>query len=259
MKQPELWIGSALLGFLVLLLGLPLAASATSIGGILRCLPPGWWHFLTRNVPQLTWNWNLIISGLVYSALGVVLSTWVLRWLIESFPRSRLAGVRPRYWPWRWSLSLYATIWLLLTIAFGAGGLFRHLTWIKQDRQPWYDEKTGSMIDLRRTEMTIRQLMLENDFDLELTRKAARCQRYYRVSGPLVSEKFEVIFYGDASNKVSAYVIVARNKQLRSNTHFIAYTAEHEEMRPISELKATLNRLDRIRLVTAENRRFQNE
>ena len=128
------------LGLIFLLLFLlAIAFSQTPLGAMLTYLPIGWWLFLKRNIPQITLNWGLITTGVICSTLMLVLGNWFVRVLYAQIqPRSQ-PGDASRKWRWRWSVGLYASIWLLFLIAFGATGVLRHTTWLLNYNQPWYE------------------------------------------------------------------------------------------------------------------------
>ena len=112
---------------LVLVMILPPLTSPTVPGAMLKHLPFGWWEFLRRNVPQMTWNWGLIVTGIFCSVVIILLAHGLLGFLCRQIQAS-LRPERPlRPWLWRWTLGLYAAVWLLFMIAFGAaGGLIGH-------------------------------------------------------------------------------------------------------------------------------------
>src|SRR5690349_4597901 len=102
MKRIVFWGG----GFLVaLLVVLPMAAGPTDLGAVLRYLPAGWWHFLRRNLPQLTWNWSLIGMVLMCSAILVVLGNWLLTAFYRQMHQLRHQDSNAVRWCWRWTAS----------------------------------------------------------------------------------------------------------------------------------------------------------
>ena len=227
-----------MLGFLLLLILPPVAASPTPLGAIMTRLPFGWWHFLKRNFPQLTINWGMIGTGVVCSVLIIVLANWFLRALFQQFSRTTSGSAPPRRWLWRWTTCLYCAMWLLFGTAFGATGVLRHTTWLMEYHQPWY--RMNFFFELRIVDGFVRQLISENNEDLESTRKALRRKKSIR-GQTLVADEFNVIFYGDRSNKVVAYLIIPRDPQLLSKGKFGAsMPGSNEFVRPSSELQQTI-------------------
>jgi hypothetical protein len=133
-------------------------------------------------------------------------------------------------------------MWLLFAIAFGAAGVLRHTTWLMEYRQPWY--RMNFFFELRMVDGLVQQLAVENEQDLESTRKALLREKSAR-GQTLVADEFNVIFYGDRSNKVAAYLIVPREPQLLSKGHFGAFVpGSNEHIRPSSELRQTIAELE---------------
>src|SRR5262245_2875795 len=85
--------------FLLALL-LPLLASPTSIGAMLKTLPFGWWHFLTRNIPQLSLDWGLITTGVICTAGVLLLGNWLMGTLYRQFQQTQSGSKPIRKWGW---------------------------------------------------------------------------------------------------------------------------------------------------------------
>lgn len=244
-KRSDLRLVGLLLGLVIIILWFPLAGSPTPLGGLVTCLPLGWWHFLQRNVSRIGLNWGLIATGLICSLLVVVVGNWLLRALFSQIRRASHAGQPPRQWRWRWTICLYCGIWLLFAIAFGAAGVLRHTTWLIESGQPWYQKRVNSYVELRMVDGLLQLLLLENHQDLELTRKAFGSQMSYRRSQDLMADEFNVIFYGNKSNQVAAYLIIPRTPRLVARGKFGAsLPGTNGLVRPISELQPTIAELD---------------
>lgn len=248
-SQPHLWIGGLFLGFILLVILLPIMASPSPPGDVLEYLPLGWWHFLRRNVSQITWNWSLIVTGIICSVVVVVLGNWLFQNLSNQIQQALHPGQPPQRWRWRWTICLYAGLWLLFAIAFGASGLLRHTTWLLNNREPWYQRRSNAYAELRSLDVDIRTMALDNDDDLAATRKAFYTQLSYRRRATSLSEEFDVIFYGDRSNKVAAYLMVPRNPELVARGKFCVSIPNGTNLvsdliRPISELQKTIAELE---------------
>jgi hypothetical protein len=228
-----------------LFLVLPLAASRTPTGAVLTTLPFGWWRFLKRNIPQITCDWGLIGTGVICTVLVLLVGNWFLGALWGQVQKRPEANQAPRKWRWPWTVCLYAAVWSLFLIAFGAAGVLRHTTWLLHDNQPWYEERLNTYVELRMAESTVNELLLENSQDLEKARAAILAERGYRRTRNPLCEDFNVILYGDGSNKVAAYLIIPRMPQLRAKGDFAAAAADgRESIRPLSQLQDTLSKMD---------------
>jgi len=244
MKRGRLiiWVGGVLfLWFFVLLL----AASRTTIGAVLINLPLGWWRFLRRNVPQVSYDWGLIVTGVTCTAVVLVLGNWFMGALLRQLQKRREADEPLRKWRWSWTLGLYAAVWILFLIAFGAAGVLRHTTWLLNFHQPWYEERLNSSAELRIADGTVEQLMLENDLDLEKTLRAIAAERGYRRARNPICEDFDVILYGNGSNQVAACLIIPRNPKLLAKGDFAAWAPDsHAAILPLSQLEDTMSKME---------------
>jgi len=245
MKWKRVIIG--IIGFLVLLFFLlPIAASWTPLGAMLTILPVGWWRFLKRNVPQLTYDWGLIGTGIICSILVFLVGHWLMAALFGQFQKRSDAAKPPRQWRWSWTFGLYATVWILFLIAFGASGALRHTTWLLKVDQPWYEERLNYYTEFRMAEGMVEQLLLENDGDLERLRRAIVSEEAYRRSRNPLCEDFDFILYADGSNKVAAYLIIPRNPKLLAKGNFAVSSSDTSEfIRPLSQLQDTLTKMEK--------------
>jgi hypothetical protein len=244
MKWKRLIIG--IIGFLVLLFFLlPIAFSRTPLGAMLTILPGGWWRFLKRNVPQLAFDWGLIGTGIICSILVLLVGHWFMVTLFGQFRKASDAAKPLRQWRWSWTFGLYATVWILFLTAFGASGVLRHATWLLKVDQPWYEERLNSYTELRMADGMVEQLLLENDEDLEKSRRAILTERGYRRARNPICEDFNVILCADSSNKVAAYLIIPRNPKLLAKGYFAVSSPDTSEfIRPLSQLQDTLMKME---------------
>jgi hypothetical protein len=241
--RPILWIAGL---FLVLFLVWPFAISRTPMGAMLTYLPVGWWLFLKRNIPQIGVNWGLIITGVICSSLVLVLGNWLLSFLYEQLQVRSRPGDPARKWRWRWSAGLYAALWLLFLIAFGATGLFRHTAWLLSYKQPWYERTGFDYEQLFEANLTMLHLVDDNKEDFEMTRKAVLEEStYWSVRNP-ISEDYNVILYGDASNKVSTYLIIPRHPKSLATAEFgvTGLPDGGRLFKPLSDLPQLLSNMD---------------
>ncbi len=243
--RPYLWILAAFLGAFFILLLLPVAASPTAFGAVLSSLPLGWWHFLKRNISQVTWSWSLIATSLICSVGIFFLGNWLLRALWAQIQQRAHPGQPRQHWPWRWTICIYAGVWLMFAITLGAGGVFRHTSWLLNYRQPWYQARDNSFVRFRQLEGEVRLLALENEEDLTATRKAFYQQTTYRHPQSLIADEFNVIFYGNISNKVAGFLMIPREPKMLARGEFgVSIPGQNDLIRPISELPRALAKLD---------------
>jgi hypothetical protein len=138
----------------------------------------------------------------------------------------------------------YVALWLLFAIAFGAAGVFRHTAWLMNYTRPWY-ERRPNHFDVDKVSRTIELLAAENDWNLPPTRKAfMHEQSIQHEQWPMV-EDFEVLFYGDRSNHVAAWVVVPRSCPAWMKKDFCVRISDTNfPLKPMSELSQTISNLD---------------
>jgi hypothetical protein len=244
MKPVRIIVG--IFGILILLIFfLPLAASPTAIGAVLTSLPFGWWHFLKRNIPQLSYDPGLIATGVICTIGVLLLGNWFMGALFKPLQKPQASAESQRKWKWSWSLGVYAAIWILFLIAFGAAGVFRHTTWLLKSTEPWYEERLDSYTELRIADGTVQQLMIETDEDLGKTRRPILAERGYRGSRRPLCEDFDIILYGNGSNQVAGYMIIPRNPKLLAKGNFAAWTPESPgSILPLTKLQETISKME---------------
>src|SRR6267154_3500955 len=182
----------AILGIILLLMFLPVAALSTNTGAVIRVVPLGWWHFLERNIPQITYDRGLIATGILCSAAGLLLVNWLMCAMFNQFRATQGVIKSPLRWRWSWSVSLYATIWILFLINCGSAGLWQHIKLLLNSRQPWYEERLNSYVVVRSADSVVQNLMLEHDGNLEKVRKAVTTEYSYSRPRDLLIENFDI-------------------------------------------------------------------
>ena len=234
------WLIGLLAAFLFLAL---LAGRPSPMQAVLIQLPLGWLHFLERNWPEITWNWALIATGVFCSAGIVMLGHWLCASLLKHTHTWHSASAH-RAWRWRWTLAGYIALWLVFAISFGATGVFRHVTWLLNYQRPWY-ERRPQYYDVEIASRQLELLAFENDWNLEATRKALLQQPSFQHEQWSLVEDFEVLFYGDRSNHVAAWVVMPRNCPVWMKKSFSVRISDMESpLKPIAELSQTLSNLD---------------
>jgi hypothetical protein len=109
----------------------------TNLGLAMATLPLGWLRFLERNIPKATLNWSMIVTGVLFSIGVMILGHGIFRGIFAQIQTQARPGGAAKQWPWRWTLSLYLSMWLLFLVAFGAAGVYRHATWLVAYQEPW--------------------------------------------------------------------------------------------------------------------------
>lgn len=96
-------------------------------------LVTGWYSFISRVFPQITWRWGAIAQAVVVGVGLGVGTHYLLRW----FWRQRHAQQdgAPN-WPVRWSVSLVSLLVLLFLATMASVGIGHHVGWLASSRDP---------------------------------------------------------------------------------------------------------------------------
>ncbi len=241
-----LWLGSGfLLGFSFLLSLIPTYVDQGPVFAILTHVPLGWWHFLKRNLPEMTLNWRTVSSGIVFSALILIIANWLSGALFKQIQKSLKPDVVPYRWRWRWTVCMYAGLWLLFAIAVGSAGLFQQTTWLGKYHQPWYEAQPGKSFEFALAIHAIEDAVNEKDGDLAAVQKSLLAETNFMLPRrTLAIENYDVIFY-KGSNQIAAYLVIPR--KLPSGTEgrfYVGYGGYKGSVKPLSELQKTTTELD---------------
>ncbi len=210
---------------------------------VVEKLLTGWWRFLHRNIPSVTVNWTLIITGVLCSLVILVMGHLLLRFLSRHFQSLHSERVRP--WPWRRTLSLYCVMWLLFTIAFGAAGVFRHSSWLAAYDGPWHQVRRYEYSELQQASLVMQMLLQEHNNDPIEIRKALLTNKTDDPRRVVFWEEYNVMLY-EKNGEISAFVIAPREiPNRRPPSRFAVYeSAVEQEIKPWIQLEATIAALD---------------
>lgn len=89
----------------------------------------GWIIVVGDVIPRMTWNWEMIATGLVCLVVFVAGFHWLASWMY----RHRSADAR---WPWRWTLSVTLSVILLFGAGIAVIGLVHQTTWLAKTPEP---------------------------------------------------------------------------------------------------------------------------
>lgn len=89
----------------------------------------GWIVVMGDVIPRMTWNWEMIATGLVCLVVFVTGFHWFAGWMY----RHRSPDAR---WPWRWSLSVTLSVILLFGAGIAVIGLVHQTTWLAKTNEP---------------------------------------------------------------------------------------------------------------------------
>jgi hypothetical protein len=200
-----LWIVVA--GFLLLVF-LPVVAPFLTLAFTIAF---GWIGFLRRVMPAVIWNPDAIGMFVVCSLLALA--------GIQSFG----GWVRgDAGWRWKWTLNLYAGLWLLFLTVMGATGVAHQATWLILSKEPWFEtgiqaRASGAIARNEMKNLALQAIISGEDHDWKLRETQADFWTEASAIGmrPSPREKFQTLFLPGKSNRVAAIIILPRSRDLQ--------------------------------------------
>ncbi|MGK0190759.1 MAG: hypothetical protein ACI9R3_006589, partial [Verrucomicrobiales bacterium] len=111
------WVVGICIGILV---GLVLIVSIPGSFDVLWALASGWFTFLQRTLPNITWNGSLVGMGVLCSMIALGLAHGFLRSVIK-------AGQR---WRFRWTVCGLMIVGLVFLVGMSVAGVVHQVGWI---------------------------------------------------------------------------------------------------------------------------------
>ena len=134
----------------------------------------GWMGFLSRTLPRITWNLDLVGMALLCLAGLLGMAHGFLRWLSAQIAAAR--GIAWS-WPWRWTWCGVAAVAIVFLVGMAVGGIAHQVGWMASSPERWYEPRTGIgriWSDLRQLRVVLTTAAREANGDLEQTRRELR-------------------------------------------------------------------------------------
>ena len=133
-KRSIVWI---FVGIAIVVLILPVFLSYRGFT-IFTALATGWFSFLQRTVPRLTWNWDLIGLAILSAAIILFIGHKLLSGLSKNIAAAR--GTQWR-WPWKWTWSSLVALLLLFLVGMAVGGTAHQIGWLISSPEPLFERQ----------------------------------------------------------------------------------------------------------------------
>jgi len=169
-ENPPPMFGKVILVLLAVFLAVLFLGVAAPNEQILHLLIWGWLKFLSRTIPKITWNWDLVGMALLCLAALLGLTHGFLRWLTAQIAMSRS---KAWFWPWRFTWCGTLSTGVLFLVGMAAGGIVHQAGWIASSPESLYERKRGmgDMSELRQFHLDLIMAMNECNSDLQETRR----------------------------------------------------------------------------------------
>lgn len=155
-------IALVLISSFLVLLFLPWLFTAGRMG-VLVALALGWWSFLRRTLPGISWNWDLVGMAMVCSGGILLLAHGLLAWIIRNVAAAR---GNSRRWRWKWTWCGLGGLLVLFLVGMAVGGASHQIGWLRASHEPWYEIKPrhlGDRLNLEEIQMEVRRVLLETN------------------------------------------------------------------------------------------------
>jgi len=208
-----------ILVFLVIVF-LPLFFMAGQVG-VIGAIALGWWQFLRRTLPGISWNWDIVGMWILCVLLILSLAHAFLRWITNSIGSRRGQNW---HWPWRWTWCGLTSVMLLFLVGMSVGGAAHQIGWLTSSQEPWFESKGGIGVDInnmRQLDGAFQQALLESNEDLERACRALRnphCEYLRQQSGDIpMLQKYHFLLILEGTNKVVGTILFPRDAQGRGH------------------------------------------
>jgi len=235
---------------LVLLVVVLLVILAGAIGyQVFASLAFGWIGFLTRVVPKISWNWDLLgMAGLcVAGLLGI--GHLFIRWLA-----GEISGANGKRWswPWRWTWCGALAIGVLFLVGMAVGGIVHQAGWIAASPEPLYEVKRGYGFygELKQFNGALRMALSDSKDDWQQTRHELRKpnSEYFpsQQNQPAPDEQITCLLIVSETRCVGAIVFPRINSSSSASGYLLYWYLQGEERYlPITELGSLLRKHQR--------------
>ncbi|MEO5804612.1 MAG: hypothetical protein ABIR24_13885, partial [Verrucomicrobiota bacterium] len=177
----------------------------------------GWFSFLQRTLPKLTWNWDIIGMALLSVVIILFLAQKFLNGLSKSIATKRGTNWT---WPWKWTWSLLVAILLLFLVGMAVGGTVHQIGWIISSPESLL-QKPHDPYDARVKMEILESLGIsagENDGKIAEIREEfwkARDENYRSQNVVFLLQKYHVLVVVDDQEKFQGTIIFPRDATLR--------------------------------------------
>ncbi len=247
-------IGRALVRVLYILVIIALLAfvPAGKVWDIGSYVMMGWVGFLKRTVPRISWNWDLIVTGLLCCIAVLALAHFLLRSLVAPILKPTSAtGGEVRTWRWRWTWCGVAALGVLFLVGMCAGGIVHQVAWIRSSPEPWFEYRSGLSFVGEMKNMQLVISMAAEGHNRDVTRMRMELRESNgewtrrRLLEPARYERFICLLIVDDARKFSGAILFPRNpEQWKRRDVIHHWNKTEDELRSMRDLPELLKRYE---------------
>jgi hypothetical protein len=212
------WLGLAILalvGFVIIWTNIFGMASLDA----LVALATGWYRFLERTLPRMTWNWDLLGMGLICTALILGGVHWFLSWLHRQRSSAFGNGGDSSSWAWRHTWCGATIVGLAFFIGSAVVGTVHQIGWLASSPEPIVEAKSPGLYyaSMRQIEGAFATAMLESGNQLAAARRRLWDAKEEILRGiPWLRESFHVLVVVGPDHRVRGLIVFPRDLEKRS-------------------------------------------
>ena len=205
---------------------------------IVAVLATGWLKFVSRTLPRISWNSDLIAMAVLCCVVILGLAHGFLHWITKSIASARGKNWT---WPWKWTWCGLLGIFLLFLIGMSVGGAVHQVGWMASTQESWFEAKSGSssLNEMRQLDAAFQMAMLDSTNNLsEARQELKRPDNGYikrNSTEPPMLERYNFLLILDDSNRVAGQIIFPRNYSSNSRAYMM-YQFDSNGFLPIDKL-----------------------
>jgi hypothetical protein len=218
-------VGKVILVLLAVFIAVLFLGVAAPKEQILHLLIWGWLKFLSRTIPRITWNWDLVGMALLCLAALLALAHGFLKWLIAQIGRS--CG-KAWFLAWRFTWCGTLSVGVLFLVGMAVGGIVHQAGWIASSPESLYERKggIGYASELRQLHLELVMAMNDRDSDLQKTRRdleETQRQQRHLSRRSWDTERFTCLVIVDPSRRIAGGILFPRVRSGPASSRDVLY------------------------------------
>jgi len=210
-------------------------------------LGSGWVSFLSRTVPQIRWNWNLVLMAVLCAALVLLGAQWFLNWIWQA-TRAAHSSSPPGRWPWKWTWCGLTAIAVFFLVGMSVGGITHQIGWMAASPEPMMETRGGvsETAKLRQVSMALEFALAEPNPSIARIRSEA-ANGEGNLFGLIddrvkVLESYQILLLVESDGGVKGALVFPRQASRREKTGGWYILGDDRGPKPAKELNELIHR-----------------
>ncbi len=200
----------------------------------------GWFQFLARVLPEVTFSPAAIGMAVICSGLFLWGTQRFCSWLFGSFrSRDSTGSAWPATWPWRWSVGIYCGLWLLFLTSMSVTGVAHQIGWLIRSDKPIIENRYAKeRMMMKNAARQVKEQGELGGWESQALRKA--CDQYLGYyaapSGETAKERWQTVLIETKAGKTEAVFLAYRAPDLRAKYGYQRVTPKEVTAGPIDSM-----------------------